>query len=79
MTLSNGLQSPMFSAPSKDNLSDFKTFLIDDSSHVRRIQGTKNGFNARQVIFKAITGTEIGRIESSNQNIGEEHTINDGD
>ena len=47
VTLSNGQSSPMFSASSKDNLSEFKTLQIGDSSHVRKVQGTKRGFNAR--------------------------------
>jgi hypothetical protein len=66
----------MFEGPAKDNLSEFKTLNIVYASLVKRIQGTKRSSDLRQIIFKKQDGSEISRIESENNAIGDEHTLN---
>jgi hypothetical protein len=49
---------------------------FNDISLIRKIQGTKGGYDFRKLIFKRIDGSEEGRIETTEQrNLGDEEIL----
>ena len=59
--LSNGSVSPVFQGPCQAD-SELKTLRLNDSSLIKKIQGTTEGYHIRLLIFKRADGIEEGRI-----------------
>ena len=63
---SNGKSSPMF-AGSKPSDSAKKSVHLGDVANIMQIQGTKEDFFVRQLIFKRENGDEVGRIDTGDR------------
>ena len=64
--LSNGISSPVFTAPNTND-QDMKSVNIQDYSLVKRVNGTTQGSNLCYLIFSKRDGTEIAKLKTSEE------------
>lgn len=61
---SNGVTSPLFEGPKPSDTGKM-TVNVGDVAQIRKLIGTKEGYNIRQLILRRADRTEVGRIETS--------------
>ncbi len=78
MVLSNGESSAVFTAPGTND-QDMLSFNIPDYSQVKRVNGTKQGWNLVGLIFSKRDGTQIDKVETYSKPYGAEFVLDDAE